>query len=359
MSEQAQLRYKDISIMKGLAIIMMVAGHSYVGSGVESYVGMFHMPLFFFVSGYCFKDKYLDDFKTYVLKKLKGIYLPYIGWGTFFLLLHNVFVKVGLLEAKWLGWMDLRILLGYLLRMRHEEQLLGGFWFLHCLFWGVILFWILKKLLRDKWLVLMVAAIGGMLFSNCSLHLTTFCIYDKDIWACFYVALGYIAISYSRNWKDFFDRTSSLSLCVWAVTFFCGLGIYKFQFADCMMDLDLKMAWNPIVAVLGILATLILSNVILKVHCAIDNWVSYVGDHTLSVLIWHFMAFKIVSFCYVMINSDPNIGKMSDFPTIISLSHEDCGWLIYMLVGVSIPLALNWIWFKIKCRITVFETKLC
>ena len=56
-----QQRNDTITIMKAFAIICMVAGHSYTGSHIEGFVGLFHMPVFFFCSGYCFKEKYLSD----------------------------------------------------------------------------------------------------------------------------------------------------------------------------------------------------------------------------------------------------------------------------------------------------------
>ena len=48
-------RNENVSLAKGLGIILMVLGHtgfSYYGNG---FIYMFHMPLFFFLSGYFLK----------------------------------------------------------------------------------------------------------------------------------------------------------------------------------------------------------------------------------------------------------------------------------------------------------------
>ena len=66
--------------MRALAIICMVGGHAYTHSFLESFVSLFHMPLFFFVSGYCFKEKYLLSTKQFISRKIKGIWLPTIKW---------------------------------------------------------------------------------------------------------------------------------------------------------------------------------------------------------------------------------------------------------------------------------------
>lgn len=75
-----QQRNDTITIMKAFAIICMVAGHSYTGSHIEGFVGLFHMPVFFFCSGYCFKEKYLSDIKSYTKRKILTMWWPTFKW---------------------------------------------------------------------------------------------------------------------------------------------------------------------------------------------------------------------------------------------------------------------------------------
>lgn len=79
-----------ITYLKALGIILMVFGHSGTEQHVKDFIYMFHMPLFFFASGFCFKDKNLSSPKLYVQNKLKSIWWPYVKWGLLFLLLHNL-----------------------------------------------------------------------------------------------------------------------------------------------------------------------------------------------------------------------------------------------------------------------------
>ena len=55
------MRDHGVSIAKGIAIILMVLAHTRFSQYGGFYINMFHMPLFFFMSGYCFKEKYLDE----------------------------------------------------------------------------------------------------------------------------------------------------------------------------------------------------------------------------------------------------------------------------------------------------------
>ena len=66
-----------ISVAKGIAIILMVIGHSWTKSGLEGFVNLFHVPLFFFTAGYCFKISYFSAPMIFLNRRLKGILLPY------------------------------------------------------------------------------------------------------------------------------------------------------------------------------------------------------------------------------------------------------------------------------------------
>ena len=53
-------RVESVTIAKAIGIILMVVGHSGLGGYPIRFIYLFHMPLFFFLSGYCFKESYLE-----------------------------------------------------------------------------------------------------------------------------------------------------------------------------------------------------------------------------------------------------------------------------------------------------------
>ena len=89
------MRNNSISIAKAIAIMLMVLAHTYFSDYGNRIVNMFHMPLFFFFSGYCMKNKYLNEPFDFIRKRIKGIYKPYVKWSIIFLLLHNIFLIPG------------------------------------------------------------------------------------------------------------------------------------------------------------------------------------------------------------------------------------------------------------------------
>lgn len=149
-----------ITIAKAIAIMLMVICHAGLPSVPSHFIAMFHMPLFFFVSGYCFKDKYLSDNKTFVMKRIKGLYVPFVKWSLLFLVLHNAFFYLNIYNGQFGFKGDVSHLYTLketlfnsakiLLAMTETEQLLGGYWFLKELFVGSLLSLLSFKFIKNS-----------------------------------------------------------------------------------------------------------------------------------------------------------------------------------------------------------------
>ena len=73
------LRDKRLDIVKGIAIIMVVACHS--GFPLAHFFALFLMASFFVASGYFYKNKYskkLSGVGVYVKRKLSSLWVPYV-----------------------------------------------------------------------------------------------------------------------------------------------------------------------------------------------------------------------------------------------------------------------------------------
>lgn len=68
-----------IDLMKGIGIILVVAGHA--ASPFSDWIYSFHMGLFFWISGYTLAIKELPGFPDFLKKKIKTILVPYVGYG--------------------------------------------------------------------------------------------------------------------------------------------------------------------------------------------------------------------------------------------------------------------------------------
>lgn len=76
-NEAAVKRKSFIDIAKGIGIILVVLGHLDTGGQISrEIIYSFHMPLFFILSGAFAKTN--TDFKAYLTKSFKTLYIPYL-----------------------------------------------------------------------------------------------------------------------------------------------------------------------------------------------------------------------------------------------------------------------------------------
>ena len=92
--------FNEINILKALAIMLVVSGHLEF-----SIFGMFppysfQLSLFFFISGYLFKDKYLDNVAEFMDKRIKSLLVPYFWYNLFYL---GVTIFIAKLTGKFWG----------------------------------------------------------------------------------------------------------------------------------------------------------------------------------------------------------------------------------------------------------------
>lgn len=78
--------YNEINLLKALAIMVVVSGHlEFALLGIFPPYS-FQIALFFFISGYLFKDKYLNDVQTYINHRIKSLLVPYFLYSAFYTL---------------------------------------------------------------------------------------------------------------------------------------------------------------------------------------------------------------------------------------------------------------------------------
>lgn len=71
----------------------MVGGHCRMP--FTHFIYLFHMAIFFMASGYCFNasnSETMQDVLSFVKRKFKGLWFPYVLWTAVFSLLHNVLI---------------------------------------------------------------------------------------------------------------------------------------------------------------------------------------------------------------------------------------------------------------------------
>lgn len=134
----AAKRIEWLDIAKGIGILLVVAGHCIpLSDPLCQLIFVFHMPLFFLLSGYTASAK--DGFFTTVIKKAKTLLLPF---AAFFLL----GLAATLALPSWRQGLTADGLKQDLLLADPSHVHNSSIWFLVCLFFVVLVFWGIKKM---------------------------------------------------------------------------------------------------------------------------------------------------------------------------------------------------------------------
>lgn len=343
------MRNDSVSIAKGVAIILMVLAHTRFSVYGGQLINMFHMPLFFFFSGYCFKALYLDDAKGFALKRLKGIYRPYLLWSLLFLALHNVFYRLNLYNGAYGFEGQASVLysaadfkfhaLKIATALGGHDQLLGGYWFLHSLFFGSFIayacLWLRYKFGRfrglkplETWTIILLICCALCLYLNISVPWLD--VGSKEFLAAFFIVAGH----WYRQ-KDFHWEGKWYALLAGALLLLAGSRFWQASMLSLRWQQTLPYA---LTALCGTLLVLALSGRIAAGHHFFKRFMVFAGDHSLQILTWHFLSFKLVSLLIISLYHLP-IEQLAEFPVVKEFAVQGW-WVVYLVAGVALPLCL-------------------
>lgn len=89
-----KFRLKWLDIAKGIAIILMVIGHTSIPSTLSRFIFAFHMPLFFIASGWTTNWAKLN-FVGFVRRKFTSIMIPFIYYSAIVLSVQIITNGIG------------------------------------------------------------------------------------------------------------------------------------------------------------------------------------------------------------------------------------------------------------------------
>jgi acyltransferase len=139
------IRLKEIDVIRGITILLVVMGHSGLPDNVNYLFQTFRMPLFFLMSGYLFSNrKYLSNFNLLLKSKITTLLLPYLFACTVFLALFYIRFYG---NNPSIGFFD--PIIGILYGNGQWLTVDPPLWFLLCLFWSLIFYYLYSKYLKQ------------------------------------------------------------------------------------------------------------------------------------------------------------------------------------------------------------------
>lgn len=351
-------RNNVISICKGIAIILMVMGHAEPPTLISNFIYIFHMPLFFITAGYFFSRKYLDDPWSFCVKRFKGLYVPFLKWSLVFLVLHNLWFDLGILNEQYGNWTGgvthpytwsqffQRLFMIVTSMSGYDEFMAGAFWFFRGLLVASILFLVLYKIIDSK--TSLGSVWGVVAVCICALAFNAYRLGFgfristipngglREIWGMFFFGIGVLYRHFEERIGCRWWLTSVCLgvMCVGAYNHWCGMN-NSGQIRDLMT--------LPLTGIAGFLFTRHISGLIDAAGGAVARILTYIGNNTLYVFIFHIISFKAVSLLKIWwYGLDP--AQIGCHMVIHYNNHEDLFWLLYTVAGTAIPLVCLELW---------------
>ena len=361
------MRTPSFTILKAIAIILVVIAHSAAPAYLSNFAYMVGVPAFFVLSGYFFKLDNLDNTSDFVIRRTKTLYLPFIKWGVFFLILHNLFFEVGFLSESYgnaqggvthpYNWTQAaQHLWSMVFNMSgYDPFMAGAFWFFRALFLANIAFIFLFKATRQlgkfKTSTLQVVSVIVLAFllalwqASMGLHITGVAQGGyRELMGIVLLGIGFLLRRADETPDSSIWHNPIVMLAASSVV----LMILTFVYPISMAAKPGSMLSVPILTVAGTAAFIWLrglSEFILQLPEKYTQWLQFTGENSLYIFVFHLLAFKVASMIKVGVYQ-LDWAMVGGHPVV---QHElgDGFWLLYIFVGVVLPILPVWIWKKI------------
>ena len=345
--EKKRLEYIDIA--KAIGIILMVIGHCIPGK-IANYIYLFHMPMFFMITGYVFKpEENWNGYKSFIKRKIKSLYIPFVMFNIMFLVLNNLFIDIGFLKVGYSNCVRIDTFAQFvkelikIIFLVNMMEICKALWFVRVMFVSIIIYSglrIIFKKIYINYVVFLITLIAGYAVARIAMGGAV-----KQNIALILLGTAFIALgNLYRNIRENIHLNKYIDGFAVAVSFIILYIMNENGAHVNMVQLELS---TPILLTTTTLlgAFMVFEISIWLSNTKIRNLMCYIGKHTMPILGLHYVAFKIVNVIYAIKYGDHQI-LMN--PT--SYFNPICG-ILNVALGIIIPMLLYEFYSFLKIQI--------
>lgn len=370
------MRDTTFSIFKALAIILVVVAHAAAPTYLARFAYLVNVPVFFVLAGYFFSVDNLQQKTDFVLRRTRRLYLPFLKWSIFFLLIHNLLFPLGLLSEQYGNaaggvvhpytvhemaqnlWSIVFNMSGY------DPFLAGAFWFFRGLLVSSIAFLILFFLFtKVRWLTTSTHQVGVI-----ALLMLVLAVWHtleglritglaqggyRELMGVFFLSVGFLL----RRLETVPEAKPYLHPLLGIIGGGIILTLLTLFYPVSMSTRAAGLGSVPALALSGVAGFFLLRNVSIYLNLLlprVQRVLVYIGDNSIYVFGFHLLAFKLVSAVKVGAYGLP-WGMVGGHP-VVQTATDDAFWVLYVLVGVALPLLWVWGW-RTLCERYHFKTE--
>ena len=220
-------RESYVDTVKVFAILSVVLGH--IASPFGKFIFSWHMPLFFFLSGFFIKIETKSS--IFVQKNFKRLIIPYFIFGFLGLILG--ITKAGILNRE-LSYFNEFLGLFYYMDYSYLKNHYGSvLWFLPTLFFGRIIIFLLIKNVKNYFLIFLVLIL--LIFTIIKINFLIPFGIDKAILSSLWIYVGYL----------YFNNKIQKKSITYALLMFCFLFLIFNKIP--ILDVANKNLENPLI----------------------------------------------------------------------------------------------------------------
>lgn len=278
-------RIRFVDVAKGIGVLLMILHHCIARAGtayavvikIAGFILSFHMPLFFFLSGYVYRNK---DTRAFFAERISGLLLPVLAFQAL-----NMAISIVLDGLNCVNPLGI---------------LFSGFWFVYSVLYASCVFHLVDRFLKDRfpsrvWAGHIIVEIGMFLFAyRCSRLVSG----TEDSLAT--AATGYVFFSAGAAFRRIANQCTFLlkvpekGRCAYAVVGVLLTGILWITSGwnqQILMYISSYGSWRWFLmnAFIGIAAVYFISMAIDQ--CA---WLEFFGRNSLVIMITHFPVYTFV-----------------------------------------------------------------
>lgn len=348
---QAVDRSRDYwDIMKGIGIVCVVFGHSCTNfANAISFVYLFHLVVFFFVSGYLWsEEKYGDKPWLNFAARVKSNYMRYVTASVVIVLLHNYFISVGMLVDQPVYSVDnMMIAILTSLIMNCTELFSSSMWFVPLLILGSTFFAevvavsrkISEKLRHTNGVKYVMIICLSVLSGYLGVYATT------RNWGFNYniqIALLIVPIYAIAYFAKILTHGSVESYAKWYIALPLGIGLwFGMERFGWQVDLGMNRIGEPLlfygISIVGIYFCLGLASLIMKIGFA-RKGMALIGRYSFEIMAYHLLIVKLVDVIYAMLIGEENPAVYGVFTNAYAVQL----WWVYLLLSIILPCMITW-----------------
>lgn len=324
------------NIVKGVGILCIVLGHT--NEFFARFVYLFHLIVFFFLSGYFYsEEKYGDNLTELIVERMKKNWIKYVGFSCFFVIIHNILLRKGLIiNGVEFSKKDILINIINSFFFCSTEIMCGALWFIPVqifaiIMLGAIIFFsrrISKSYHVSKNIIIIIftiilGALGVYFVSEneyIQLHVQTS-----------FLVLPFMTLGYYFRKVTNFDNLLKIFPCIIGFVFLAKCAYIDNNLIELSVNQIGKVHMFYLISILGIYLVLYISKLI-YLCSIISNVFTFFGEHSFEIMALHFFVIKTIDLIVAKIHSITDCTIYGVFPYAFSNL-----WPIYLVSSLLFP----------------------